>query len=215
MTERILIALRETAKRAGITPAQAKYWVRLIGVRLVMKGRAGFLDVADSQKLVEMAELVAAGSSPKDAAFQVSGVVQGKSLVPVEQERQENSLAILEGKIVGLEQRNTMIEKALLLLVEENKALRKEVSRLADSNDALRAQLMPPLEPKKQVVPLAVPPRRDEGLSEELASALCPGSGPDLAPVRVWVPVAKKQPQYSFWQRFWYELTDPIRLRAS
>lgn len=167
MTEKILIALRETAKTAGITPAQAKYWVHLIGACLVMKGRAGFLDMTDSQKLVKIAELVSAGSSPKDAALQVSGVVQGNSLMPVKQEHSGNGFEILEGKIAGLEQRNSMIEKALMLLVEENKALRWEVSRLADSNNALRVQLMPPQEPVKPVIPWEPGPEKDplEGMT--------------------------------------------------
>lgn len=167
MTEKILIALRETAKTAGITPAQAKYWVRLIGVCLVMKGRTGFLDVANSRKLVKMAELVAGGSSPKDAALQISGVVQGNSLMPVKQEQPGNGFEILEERIAGLDYRNSMIEKALMLLVEENKALRGEVSRLADSNNAFRMQLMPPLKTAKSVVPWKPEPTKDplEGMT--------------------------------------------------
>ncbi len=32
--------------------------------------------------------------------------------------------------------------------------------------------------------------------------------------VRVWEPAPKKAPQYSFLQKVWYELMDPVRLRA-
>lgn len=167
MTGKILIALRETAKNAGITPAQAKYWVHLLGVFLVMKGRTGFLGAEDSQKITKMAGLVSGGLSPKEAALEISGVVHENALVPENSERSGNGFEILEGKITGLEQQNVMIEKALMLLVEENKALRGEVSRLADSNNALRVQLMPPQEPVKPVIPWKPEPAKDplEGMS--------------------------------------------------
>ncbi len=32
--------------------------------------------------------------------------------------------------------------------------------------------------------------------------------------VKVWEPAPKKKPQYSFLQKFWYELIDPVKLRA-
>jgi len=32
--------------------------------------------------------------------------------------------------------------------------------------------------------------------------------------VKAWEPAPKKKPQFSFLQKFWYELMDPVRLRA-
>ena len=32
--------------------------------------------------------------------------------------------------------------------------------------------------------------------------------------VKVWEPAPKRKPQYSFLQKFWYELIDPVKLRA-
>ncbi len=32
--------------------------------------------------------------------------------------------------------------------------------------------------------------------------------------VKAWEPAPKKKPQYSFLQKFWYELIDPVKLRA-
>jgi hypothetical protein len=36
----------------------------------------------------------------------------------------------------------------------------------------------------------------------------------DLISVKVWEPAPKKVPKYSFLQKVWYELMDPVRLRA-
>jgi len=36
----------------------------------------------------------------------------------------------------------------------------------------------------------------------------------DPISVKVWEPAPKKAPQYSFLQKVWYELVDPVRLRA-
>lgn len=35
-----------------------------------------------------------------------------------------------------------------------------------------------------------------------------------VSEVRAWEPAPKKAPQYSFLQKVWYELIDPVRLRA-
>jgi hypothetical protein len=32
--------------------------------------------------------------------------------------------------------------------------------------------------------------------------------------VKAWEPAPKKKPQFSFLQKFWYELMDPVKLRA-
>lgn len=46
---------------------------------------------------------------------------------------------------------------------------------------------------------------------QETAAESLKKVAPDVLP---WEPAPKKQPQYSFLQKVWYELIDPVRLRA-
>lgn len=188
MADKILIALRDAAKKAGITPAQAKYWVKLMGIILVMKGRVGFLDQAAADNLVKMAGLVNGGASPKNAAFEISGVVQDKDIIPIEL-ADPDGVGELREKIDHLEAKSGMVEKALIMLAEENRAMRQEMAKLVEVNQALQLRLEPP--------PLAAifnePPK----------------------PVQAWSPPDVRNPAESmgFLQRLWAELVHPERLR--
>lgn len=188
MTEKILVALRDAAKKAGITPAQAKYWVKLLGIVLVMKGRVGFLEQEAADNLVKMAELVSGGMSPKNAAFEVSGVVPEKDIMPLEL-IEPDGVGELKEKLERLEAKNDLIEKALVMLAEENRATRQEMAKLIESNQALRLRLEPP--------PL-------------------PASFKELPkPVQAWCPPKMTDPGQSmgFIRRAWLELVNPEQLR--
>ena len=187
MTEKILIALRDAAKKAGITPAQAKYWVKLLGIALVMRGRAGFLEVEAADNLLRMAGLVTGGVSPKNAAFEISGIVHEKEIIPIE----PDVIGELKEKLERMEAKNGLIEKAILMLAEENRATRQEVTKLIEVNQALQLRLEPP--------PLS-------------AAYYEPAK-----PVQVWSPPKVKNPaeNMGFLRRAWVEFTQPDRLRRA
>jgi len=46
--------------------------------------------------------------------------------------------------------------------------------------------------------------------SDKIAEAL----SKTVPEVKAWEPAPKRKPQYSFLQKFWYELIDPVKLRA-
>jgi len=189
MPEKVLIALLDVAKKAGITPAQAKYWVKLLGIILVMRGRTGFLEVADADNLGRMADLVAEGATPKDAALKIGGIVQEKDIIPGEVSGHAG-VGELKAKLDRMEQRNEMIEKALLMLVEENRAIRKELGKLVETNQALRITLEAPPIPAV----LLAPPK----------------------PVQAWQPLKDSTDPLEgagFFERIWVWLIHPERLR--
>jgi len=78
------------------------------------------------------------------------------------------------------------LEKAVMLLVEQNKKL---VSTIEAQNEVQNRKL--------EAIKLRLEPPKVEPVS-----------------IRVWEPAPKKAPQYSFLQKVWYELMDPVRLRT-
>ena len=78
------------------------------------------------------------------------------------------------------------LEKAVLLLVEQNKRLTATIEMQNEMQNRKLEAIQMRLEPPK-VEPVVV---------------------------KVWEPAPKRKPQYSFLQKFWYELIDPVKLRA-
>jgi len=78
------------------------------------------------------------------------------------------------------------LEKAVLLLVEQNKKLASTIEAQNEMQNKKLEAIQFRLEPPK-VEPVIVKP---------------------------WEPAPKKRPQFSFLQKFWYELMDPVKLRA-
>ncbi|EKD81528.1 MAG: hypothetical protein ACD_39C01767G0003 [uncultured bacterium] len=78
------------------------------------------------------------------------------------------------------------LEKAVMLLVEQNKRLTTTIEMQNEVQNKKLEAIQMRLEPPK-VVPVSV---------------------------KIWEPAPKKAPRYSFLQKVWYELMDPVRLRA-
>ena len=140
--DQVLIPLKELARDATIP--QLKYWAKLLGILLIVRGRIAHVSNDDAQKLLKVAELVKEGKSPQDAVNAV-GPMTNAVIVPDEDESTLGFLGLKE-EVENLGRRNEGIEKVLMAMVEEIKGLRKE-------NNALKAYLMPPQEPPKQVIP--------------------------------------------------------------
>lgn len=140
--DEILIPLKDLAKDATIP--QLKYWAKLIGVLLIVRGRVAHVYNNDAQKLLKITELVKEGKSPQEAAEIVGTVNQ--AIITSPEASNNSGILDLNEKIERLERRNEGIEKALLAMVEEMRNLRQE-------NNNLRHYLMPPQEPVKAVIP--------------------------------------------------------------
>lgn len=88
---------------------------------------------------------------------------------------------------VGLNSRLEGLEKAVMLLVESNK-------KLSEQNKELAATVL------KQ--------------NNKLAKIQMKLEKPSPKQIEAWQPKQKKQPNYNFLQKFWYELVSPEKLRA-
>lgn len=53
---------------AGITPDQARYWVKLLGLPIIKIGRNRCLDLHGVAQIREMGKLTASGKTPQEAA---------------------------------------------------------------------------------------------------------------------------------------------------
>ena len=78
------------------------------------------------------------------------------------------------------------LEKAVLLLVEQNKKLAATIEAQNEMQNKKLEAIQFRLEPPKS----------------------------DARIVKPWEPAPKKRPQFSLLQKFWYELIDPVKLRA-
>jgi hypothetical protein len=140
--DEILIPLKDLAKDATIP--QLKYWAKLLGILLIVRGRVAHVYNNDAQKLLKIVELVKEGKSPQEAAEMIGTV--NRAVISAEEMNNNAGILGLKEKIERLEQRNEGIEKALLAMVDEMRNLRQE-------NSALKKFLMPPPEPLKMVIP--------------------------------------------------------------
>lgn len=78
------------------------------------------------------------------------------------------------------------LEKAVMLLVEQNKKLATTIEAQNEFQNKKLEAIQFRLDPPKAEVEVVKP----------------------------WEPAEKKRPKYSFLQKFWYEMIDPVRLRA-
>jgi len=108
-----------------------------------------------------------------------------------------------------LKQKNQTIDKLLAQMEEDRKRQAEErqrtdtiIMKLAHDLEATRKSA---LAIEAKVDALAKKPENDK-IAEALSKT--------VPEVKAWEPAPKKKPQYSFLQKFWYELIDPVKLRA-
>jgi hypothetical protein len=83
-------------------------------------------------------------------------------------------------------QRIETLERAILLLVEQNKKLATTIEKQNEMQTKKLEAIQYRLEPAKQ----------------------------DFYKFEPWQPKPKKEPQFPTLKRLWYELIDPVKLRA-
>ncbi len=118
MSQEANIRLQEIARETGISSDKAKYWVKLLRLRLVVRGRIGFLEEADVMTLREMIRLVGEGGSPKEIADQLTGTVQPIPTTSPAPIAQENTARL------------DQLEKTMMLLVDKIACQEKEIASL-------------------------------------------------------------------------------------
>ena len=108
-----------------------------------------------------------------------------------------------------LKQKNQTIDKLLAQMEEDRKRQAEErqrtdtiIMKLAHDLEATRKSA---LAIEAKVDALAKKPENDK-IAEALSKK--------VPEVKAWEPAPKRKPQYSFLQKFWYELIDPVKLRA-
>lgn len=176
------ISFSEAADFASITRDQLRYWIKLLHLKPVKKGRTLFLPKGSEKLLDAMKKAVKDGLSLKAAAEEVLNIHALPVITP-EPEQHENN-QILTARIASL-------EKAVMLLVEQNNSL-------ATTN-------------KEQNKLFAETFLRQEKRLDQIQFKLDP---PQKKQIDVWKPAKPKPLQLSKLQRIWYQITDPIKLRA-
>lgn len=143
--------LRDVGRQAGITADQAKYWARLLGISPVVRSKVGYLSTREGAILSEMAQMVAGGATPKEAADKLTGSV------PVQPASKQ--LDSTSPSLVALAEQMKAMEQAFILVADELKTNRAkmdtlilEMENVRRENAALRLQLVPPAEPAKPVM---------------------------------------------------------------
>lgn len=166
------ISMTDAAKYAEITRDKARYWLKLLDLKIIKENRVLFIPAGGEKLLQAMKNAISSGLSPALAAKEVLEI----HALPVAQKAEKNLPpdAFLD--------RVESLEKAVMLLVDQNKKLATTVETQNNQIAKLTRQLTPPkYEPKK---------------------------------IEVWHPEKKKAPKLSAFQKFWYELTNPVKLRA-
>ena len=132
------ISLSEASKYANISRTQARYWTKLLELKLTKKNRTLFL-ASGSEKLLEaMNNIIKSGVSPSLAAKEVLSI---HALPVVPRPNEVNSNEFID--------RITSLENAVMLLVEQNKTLARTVETQSKQINKLSLQLAPPTSRKK------------------------------------------------------------------
>jgi len=136
-TVKDLETITQVAKENGISPDQARYWVKLLELDTHKIGRNRYLSAECADVIRQAANVVAEGKAPQEAAV----ILKELATVTVTEKAQP-----LAKQTEEFDSRLSGIERGMMLLVEEVKKLRQE-------NQILRTQLLPPEEPARKVLP--------------------------------------------------------------
>ena len=153
MNQEANIRLQEIARETGVSSDKVKYWVKLLRLRLVVRGRIGFLEDADAKVLRDMIRLIGEGGSPKEIAEQLTGTLQPIPATPPSIIPPENT------------SRLDALEKSVMLLVDkiacQEKELidqRKEIASLRSHTELPVLLLNTPPKPVKPWKPIRIQP---------------------------------------------------------
>ena len=133
-----IISLSEASKFANISRTQARYWTKLLDLKVTKENRTLFLASGSENLLEAMNKIVKSGVSPSLAAKEVLSI----HALPVATQPNKEVSNSLNDRISSL-------EKAIMLLVEQNKALAKTVEQQNNKINRLSLQLEPPTSYKK------------------------------------------------------------------
>lgn len=170
---------------AGITPDQARYWVKLLGLTVHKIGRNRCIDAHGVAQIREMGRMTAAGKTPQEAAaiLTTAQVAVFEEIAPpaVVHPQVAARLDGVEQSMVAVLEKMARMEQQMAALATENQSLRERVDREA----AITKALLAPPEKNNQVIPWQPQP-----LPDPLEGA-------------------------PWWKRLWVEITAPEMLRRS
>lgn len=152
------VKLTETARKLTVHADTLRYWVKLLGIETIKRGRACYLLAETLGVLKIMASFIADGIPAGEAAkkAKAESPIEATALIIRETNRPTAEMEALQERLQGL-------EKVILAMAETFKAemtgLRGEVAQLTETNLKLQQRLeAPPVlaetkKPIKSVVP--------------------------------------------------------------
>lgn len=133
-----LKAIPEIVKNVKVSADKIRYWISLLGAKTIRKGRISFIPFVIATQIEMMANLIANGISPKDAAKQV--ITQN---IP-----NETTITVTTPD----NNKFDALEKAILTMAKQMNSLSCDIKELKHENKILRLQLMP-AQIKTQIIP--------------------------------------------------------------
>lgn len=132
-----LKAVPEIIKNVNVSADKIRYWISLLGAKTIRKGRVSFIPLEIAAQIEMMANLVAKGKSPKDAAKKVVTMqLPNEAIITVPTSSDKNFASL---------------EAAILAMATQIKELSGQVRELRKENRVLHFRLTPPVAPQKTV----------------------------------------------------------------
>lgn len=189
----ILISLK-TLATGRTTVDQLKYWAKLVGIKTKVVGRQAHVGADEAEILREIARKVEDGEAPSVAAASV-----GNSLAVKPTQSADEVEAVKPSEV----------ENALLAVAKESAAIRADLSVIRGENQGLRGMLESLMKENQVLRSELAAIRSDVAVVNQL---LLPTPG-ESQTVKPWQPV-RLRPALSWYERIWYHVVDPTRLRA-
>lgn len=183
------ISITEAANFAKVTREKARYWSKLLELKITKLGRVSYIPAGSEQLIMAMNKSISNGLSPSVAAKEVLSI----HALPTTNKPSNIDSNEFKNRINSLEQ-------AVMLLVEQNKMLVKTTETQNKKIEAQNEFIVTSLQIQKQQLK-TIQIKLDPPITTKK--------------IEVWQPPKPKQLQLSAFKRLWYEVISPEKLRAN
>jgi|GEM_PF-4540839 len=182
--ETVLIPLKEVTANATIP--QLKYWSKLSGIALVVRGRVAHVRPEDAETLCKITLMVAEGSSPQDAVKTLGKSPDHRIIASVPVEILPDCTARLDA-----------LEKSMMLMVER---LSRQENQIASQEKMIVLQERELSDQRKELATLRLP-------------TLLLNAPPRI--VKPWQPIRVQPVPMPWYERLWVQMFNPETLREA